>query len=189
MAMSRRWLLALLAGTVLLVGTVNASAQVTGNGPYYSVPSWDQTFPSAQRFMILSNFGSLAVLDRETGLVWERSPDTAVLDWYSAILACTTRTTGGRKAWRLPSIHELASLVDPTVASPGPTLPPGHPFLNISPYDFFWSGTSTGDPALLAWGLWFGTGEVDEYVKNSSPNPQITLRIWCVRGPSAEHQY
>src|SRR5262245_1552016 len=92
---------------LLVVSTTAAHAQTTGVGPYYSTPSWDQTFPSAQRFMVLTNLGSAAVLDRETGLVWERSPDTTAVVWGLAIGACTTRTTGGRKAWRLPSVHEL----------------------------------------------------------------------------------
>jgi hypothetical protein len=68
-------------------------------------------------------------------------------------------------------------------------LPAGHPFQNIASYQFFWSGTSTGTPPLLGWGVFFGDGSVNMYVKDVSPNPQITLRVWCVRGPSAEALY
>ena len=46
-------------------------------GFYYPMPAWDQTLPAATRFVVLTNMGSQAVLDRETGLVWEQSPDTA----------------------------------------------------------------------------------------------------------------
>ncbi len=117
-------------GLVLLT-TGHAQAQTTANGPYYATPSWDQTLPAATRFIILSNFNSAAVLDRNTGLVWEKSPDATTTTWDSARFFCLNRTTGGQKGWRLPSVHELASLIDPSVAPPGPTLPPGHPFTNV----------------------------------------------------------
>ena len=49
---------------------VGAPAQAaSGIGPYYAMPSWDQTLPAATRFIVLTNMGSEAVLDRETGLV------------------------------------------------------------------------------------------------------------------------
>jgi hypothetical protein len=174
---------------LFVVWTTAAQAQTTGVGPYYSTPSWDQTFPSAQRFMVLTNFGSAAVLDRETGLVWERTPDTNAVVWGVAIGACTARTTGGRKAWRLPSVHELASLIDPSVAFPGPTLPSGHPFLNIPPStisspDFFWTATDSSDPPLLAWGVFLGDGSLATYDKMTN-----NFRVWCVRGPNSEHHY
>ena len=64
---------------VLIVGMLavgSAIAQTTAVGPYYATPSWDQTLSSSTRFIVLSNMGSAAVLDRETGVVWERSPGT-----------------------------------------------------------------------------------------------------------------
>ena len=60
-------------------------------------------------------------MDRETGLVWERT--TGQNDFFrDAEYECMFRVTGGRKGWRLPSIHELASLF---VADPGVHLPDG----------------------------------------------------------------
>lgn len=53
----------------LALGTGPAKAATTEAGPYYSLPSWDQTLPASTRFIVLSNFASAAVLDRETGLV------------------------------------------------------------------------------------------------------------------------
>ena len=189
MTVRQRLMSGFLTPLLLLVWTGLAIAQTTGVGPYYSTPSWDQTFPSAQRFMVLTNFGSGAVLDRETGLVWERSPDTTAVGWFGAIVACTTRTIGSRKAWRLPSVHELASLIDPSVAFPGPTLPSGHPFLNIPPStinspDFFWTATETSDPPLLAWAIFLGDGSLATYDKTTN-----NFRAWCVRGANGEHHY
>src|SRR5262245_66120666 len=82
-------------------------AQTTGVGPYYATPSWDQTLPSNTRFIVLSNMASAAVLDRETGLVWERSPSTSTGDWGSALFHCINLNTGGRMGWRLPTVQEL----------------------------------------------------------------------------------
>src|SRR5512140_126433 len=79
-----------------------ALAQTTANGPYYATPSWDQTLPSSTRFVVLSNLNNAAVLDRETGLVWERSPSAArVPVWADAVNDCYARIIGGRKGWRL----------------------------------------------------------------------------------------
>jgi putative salt-induced outer membrane protein YdiY len=91
----------------IAIAAATARAQTVANGPYYAPPSWDQTLPVATRFIILSNFGSNAVLDRETGLVWERSPANTPQTWNSARFQCTDRVVGGRIGWRLPSVHEL----------------------------------------------------------------------------------
>ena len=110
--------------------------------------------------MVLTNFASAAVLDRETGLVWEKSPDTTIHNWGGALFTYTRRPTGNRKGWRLPSMPELASLIDPSVTAPGPTLPPGHPFTNVQS-DFYWSATAEADVPTIAWGVGFFSGLVD----------------------------
>jgi hypothetical protein len=94
-------------------------------------------------------------------------------------------SVGDRKGWRLPTIQELASLVDPTVPSPGPTLPAGHPFdgirvtpdATVSPSaSAYWSATTWSTDPTVAWDVSFGTG----VVANTSKN--VFHYIWCVRG-------
>jgi hypothetical protein len=152
-------------------------------GPYYAAPSWDQTLPAATRFIVLSNFNSEAVLDRETGLVWEKSPVASAISWPLARVVCTTRTVGGRKAWRLPSFSELASLIDPAVANPGPMLPPGHPFTNIQTNGSYWSATTSADNPVGAWGVQFFDGNVLQFQKIGS------AYVWCVRSAGALDNY
>jgi hypothetical protein len=63
-----------------------------------STPSWHQILPEAQRFQLVMN--DEAVLDRETGLVWARTPLYASRNWYNASMKCQTASIGGRMGWR-----------------------------------------------------------------------------------------
>jgi Protein of unknown function (DUF1566) len=112
-----------------LSGTGQAQA-VSSIKPSYAEPAW-KVQVAATRFVVLSDWASEAVLDRETGLVWELSPAKEMFDWTGAQDHCLNRSAGGRKGWRLPSAHELLSLVDPSITPPGPTLRAGHPFTNV----------------------------------------------------------
>jgi hypothetical protein len=161
-----------------------AVAQTVANGPYYANPSWDQTLPSSTRFIVLSNMNSVAVLDRETGLVWERSPSTITNSWSGARVVCGNRIASGRKGWRLPSLFELTSLVDPTQSNPTlPALPPGHPFQNVQP-SFYWSATTDADDTSRAWIAFFGGGSTLGPASKS-----LGFQTWCVRGGMNADQY
>src|SRR5687767_5947264 len=121
----KRALIAVLA--VLLSAPV--FAQTVANGPYYAVPSWDQTLPAAQRFILLANMNQEAVLDRETGLVWQKTPIANVNSRGSAVTACQQVKTGARQGWRLPRVDELMTLADVSNTDPSAAhFPPGHPF-------------------------------------------------------------
>jgi hypothetical protein len=160
-------------GLVGLAGDPAGAA--TASGPYYATPSWDQTLPASTRFIVLSNFNGEAVLDRETGLVWERSPSTIQRNWLNAQDSCPSREVGGRLGWRLPTVQELASLADRTQSDP--TLPAGHPFDVQS--SFYWSATPSAAHSGDAWVVYFGDGDV------FTSSPANTLYVWCVRGGPA----
>ena len=165
-----------------------AAADTIANGPYYATPSWDQTLPAATRFIVLSNMNSDAVLDRETGLVWEKSPDvTLKVQWADATFDCARKNVGGRRGWKLPSIPELASLLDGDVANTSsPRLPPGHPFLNVQTSTSYWSTTTfdVGIPGITAaFTVGFRGGDVGVFNRTS------LIFVWCVRGgPGADAQ-
>lgn len=117
-----------------------------------------------------------AVVDNETGLVWDRSPNPDVWRWDSAVSQCHIREVGGRLGWRLPTVEELASLIDPSQTSPA--LPEGHPFLNthVGPGHTYWTQTTDPSIATHAWFVEFDSGAIDA---NSKDGFRST---WCVRG-------
>jgi hypothetical protein len=126
--------------------------------------------------------GSVSFPVKETGLVWEKSPQTTTVVWGTALGDCVSKIVGGRRGWRLPSLHELASLIDPSVAFPGPTLTPGHPFLNVASENY-WSATTNAQDAGYAWLVYFNLGQPSTTLKSGS------LRFWCVRGGASTDAY
>ena len=136
-----------------------------------SAPTWHQILPAAERFKLV--MGGAAVLDKETGLVWEWSPSTTTRTWASAIFYCYPKNVGNRKGWRLPTVEELASLVDPTQSNPA--LPSGHPFSNVQS-SYYWSATTFASSTTSAWTLSFGSGNLNGAVKTTAHY------VWCVRG-------
>jgi hypothetical protein len=162
--------LGLLTGAALTVGPAQA---VEAPGPYYAEPAWDRKMGVANRFVVLTNWNSAAVLDKETGLVWEKTPALTTHAWAAARLQCTARETGNRKGWRLPSVHELASLVDP--ANSTPSLPTGHPF-TIVQSSFYWSASTFAEDPTVAWAVVFFNGLVGNTGKANDGH------AWCVRG-------
>ena len=112
-----------------------------------------------------------AGLDKETRLVWQKHLGPA-MDWASAIGHCYDVTAGGRKGWRLPTMEELSSLVDPNHEYPA--LPLGHPFTNLQ--IFYWSSTTIAANATQAWYAHFYQGSTNFRDKTSG------AYVWCVRG-------
>jgi hypothetical protein len=70
------------------------------------------------------------VTDNCTGLMWQLDgqdgPDRAV--WWEALVTCEDLVLAGFDDWRLPNLHELASLIDYSTRNPsdplGPAVPP-----------------------------------------------------------------
>ncbi len=140
------------------------------------IQNWQQAHPAAQRFVILNDFHSDAVLDRDTSLIWELSPTPTSVTWNEARATCVTRTTGGQKGWRLPAPAEMRSLVGPAVDSPIPNIPPGHPFLNIQPTSYWTVVPEANQPSYARY--------VDAFLGNVLSFIKIyTYPVWCVRGP------
>jgi hypothetical protein len=158
-----------------------AEAQTTSVGPYYATPAWDQTLPSTTRFIILSNFQSAAVLDRNPGLVWERSPNATLVSWASARTTCANKNVGNQKGWRLPSFPELASLMDPSATNP--SLPAGHPFQNIPVQAVYLTATTDRTDPTKAWLVFSFNDTV------FTGSKEVTNSVWCVHSAMNENAY
>ncbi len=154
-------------------------------------PSWHRSLPSndgdvngcnSARFTCV--FGDQAVLDNETGIVWQRSPSFDVASWNSKMNHCDrAASTGGRHGWRLPTLREFGSLLDTSPDS----LPDGHPFLDVLP---------SGETETYFWTMMTDEAETeyaDSVIFQPSPGTVVpggathktsVLRAWCVRGGS-----
>lgn len=150
-------------------------------------PSWDQILPAddtgdpcnSKRFTcVLPGPGGSGVRDNETGLVWVSTPNVFSNNsgsWENAHKGCIQANAFQRFGWRLPSIAELTTLLDPGET---PRLPNGHPFIMDVNRIVFWSATIDAGNAANAWIVRFN---------NTSPVvasvPKTTsLYFWCVRG-------
>jgi len=162
----------------------NPEATMPSHSPFAGLtPNWDKKLHGGGRFTVLSSFNNEAVRDNETGLVWERSPGVTGTGWAEGFTVCTSDIgahgkgeTGGRAGWHLPTIEQLASLVD-TSALRG--LPNGHPF-NVPMVNHFISATTVVANQDYAWAVEFNVnGSIEPIAKAAGGF------IWCVRGGQA----
>jgi len=141
------------------------------------LPSWDRKLTAAgpdycnsQRFQCVLPDATYpdgaAVLDRETGLVWERVPSDAVNSWDGANVTCTKLFKGGRQGWRLPAVDELASLLDSDSSGP----------FNVTGTTVFWTASRYGT------GRWIVDISGIGSESSASITYTVTYRVWCVRG-------
>ena len=145
------------------------------------------------------------VKDNVTGLIWEKKTDDGTIHdkdntyyWYDSnpstnggnagwagggtnteefIKDLNDAHFGGYTDWRLPSIKELAYLVNRGIPNPGPTIDTAY-FANTSA-SFYWSATTLADYASSAWGIGFDYGYDDGNGKN------VRACVRAVRGPES----
>jgi hypothetical protein len=146
-------------------------------------PAQYRILPPNQRWETVLN--GAAVLDRETGLVWERSPSPQKGRWINAPDICPQKQIGGRSGWRLPTIQELASLAPLS----------GSPFVNVLISSvigvrsgLYFTSTVSRRPSTSTSGPLVGVVGFDP--DHSSPGFQAAefpgsdgeALAWCVRG-------
>ena len=153
-----------------------------GGGAGNQTLRWDTNNTSARFTTAFTG----AVLDNNTGLVWEQSPAiiTPGLTWSDARIKCVDKNVGGTRGWRLPSVVELVSLIVPDPVSGMPVIPVEFTGVQSSTY---WSATTNADQSgstnVSKLIVSFDDGTVSSLAKGN------TTYFWCVRGPMSESAY
>ena len=113
------------------------------------------------------------VVDSASGLMWQ---DSSVVEsrevlYGEANTNCKRLSLAGHDDWRLPTVHELQSIVDLTRYDPA--IQRGFHFVASESY---WSSTLYADDKVRAWNIDFKSGST----QNSRHSYDFYVR--CVRG-------
>ncbi len=111
------------------------------------------------------------VLDRVTGLMWQRAVDPGNMTFDDANAKCDRLQLGGYRDWRLPSRIELVSILD--LAETQPSIDRGA--FPGTPSEWFWSSSVAAASPTAAWYVYFYFG----YPKTDERRSRFRAR--CVR--------
>jgi len=134
--------------------------------------------PASGRYLVAAD----TALDQVTGLHWQRGGSPATLGWSAAATPstaqdyCGTLKLGGYTDWRVPTLAELAGLLQRH----------GEATLLIDAVAFpqttsgnYWSATPTvATPGYPAWYVNFAQGYIGYYFQGTA-----SYDVRCVRGP------
>jgi hypothetical protein len=132
------------------------------------MPNSTPGLPNPQSFDTSSDG---VVVDRVTGLMWQRELQGDDLTFADAESKCAGLSLAGHDDWRLPSRIELISLLDLARTQPAIDLTafPG------TPNDWFWTASVSAEDPASAWYVYFYFG----YPKTDLTSNQFSVR--CVR--------
>lgn len=118
---------------------------------------------SGVAFAAFIDNGDGTVTDTSTGLMWQQET-ASQMTWQSALGYCEDLPLGGYTDWRLPTIKELASIVDLSRYNPSIDTT-AFPDTVSSDY---WSSTTSANYTDSAWRVSFGHGYDYYYYKSNS---------------------
>ncbi|MDP2896762.1 MAG: DUF1566 domain-containing protein [bacterium] len=198
--------------TYVVVDTIqtncySTNAIIAAPAPGAAYAGQDAQYAGTQPSYTLSGDG-LTVLDNNTGLTWERSPDTDgngslsyddKLLYSAALLRPATMNAanyGGYSDWRLPMLKELYSLILFNGKEASETSSIGAiPFINTNYFGFAYGFTNSGERVLDAqWvttnlyvaqtNQMFGVNFADGRIKGYPATDAIGKKFFvlCVRG-------
>lgn len=123
--------------------------------------------PFASRYMN----GSGVVADTVTGLIWQQISTSGFMSQPRAMTHCGNLTLAGfTTGWRVPSIKELSTLVNYSIAQ-GSLMMNAETFSGEPP-DWFWSSTALASQPAEALVVNFGTGVLGN---------NVVTAYYCVR--------
>jgi hypothetical protein len=117
--------------------------------------------------------------DHGTGLVWQRHTMAVDLTWSAARAACANASG----SWRLPSVHELYTIVDHERVDPSldPVVFPGTPLMTNNPgipnteFSTYWTSSPLAGDATKAWVVDFAAGY------SAAAATTLAAHVRCVR--------
>ena len=104
------------------------------------------------------------VIDRTTGLMWQKKPDGVERNWKDAELYCQKLSLGGYSDWRLPNESVLMKMIENKMM-----------FASSLRNNYYWSST-VSNPTSWATYVNFGYGDAGMAWKGSG------MYVRCVRG-------
>jgi hypothetical protein len=184
-SISRGLLLMLLEGVIVAALFVTISANAAPNPPIIptkyinerALPDTGQARDGVLNLMAYQDNGDGTITDLVTGLMWQQG-DGGEMTWENALNYPKTMTLGGYHDWRLPSTHELLSIVDYSRLNPAHN--PRY-FIRTGA-EYWWSGTPMAGDSFLIWVLNAGGG-LGPHPRNETVSAGGTKRIHvrCVR--------
>lgn len=140
--------------------------------PSSGEPFHGQDAQYLDRLMSYTDNGDGTVRDDVTGLVWQQTHDDVYRRWEDALAYCEDLDLADQTDWRLPEVHELATIIDYGTHSPSIDTA-------YFPYTFptnYWTATRYADLSYFSWRIAFNAGAVG----TASQGDQYYAR--CVRG-------
>jgi hypothetical protein len=98
--------------------------------------------------------GNGTVTDSSSGLMWQEETPGNMMTWEQAMVYCESLNLANYSDWRLPTIKELATLVDHTRSNPAVYTP----YFPNTFSSFYWSSTTVAYSTDGAWGVHFSHG-------------------------------
>lgn len=123
------------------------------------------------------------VVDRTTGLMWQRLPDSNY-QWQEAITYCNQLSYGSYDDWRLPTYHELRSLVH--YGQTPPTID-WSAFTSAFSHSE-WTSTPDAASGSNAWYVYFTLGETAVAARTDGKSARC-VRLGSVGGTRAVVRY
>ena len=116
-------------------------------------------------FADYTNNGDETFTDNVTGLIWQNSSDnnTNELSWIDAMNYCENLSISNNNNWRLPTINELITLINPLEYNPS--------IYNIFTYTanaYYWSSTTYINSKDEAWVVTFAEGGINMISKSGT---------------------
>ncbi len=137
--------------------------------------------PQAQAAPYTLSADGQEVTDQATGLIWRRCAEgmnwdgttcagaAATYTHENALIRAKTEATASGKAWRLPNVKELSTIVDRSRASPAIDVTA----FPATPSAWFWTSSPYAGGSGGAWYVYFGDGGV----VNDGRNVSFAVRL------------